>query len=126
MRSRLQRPPVPRLRSGLTVVEVLAALVVVSVGLLGMAGASALSFRAAIAAGRERRVVERLGLRLAALSAAGCQRAAGGAEDDAADGVRERWVVAPPTGGASLVEAGAEWAVDGRPRSVVLRSALLC
>lgn len=115
-----------RRRAGLTVVEVLAALVVVSVGLLGMAGTSALSFRAATAAGRERRAVARLQLRLAMLSATGCRRAASGVEAGAVDGVLVRWTVADAVGGAALIEASAEWVEGGRSRSLALRSALLC
>jgi len=42
-------------RSALTVVEVLVALMLVSVGLMGIAGTSALSFRTVVAAERERR-----------------------------------------------------------------------
>jgi prepilin-type N-terminal cleavage/methylation domain-containing protein len=116
----------PRDRHGLTVVEVLVALVIVSVGLLGMAGTSALLLRTATSAAREQRAVRRLDFRLAALAAAGCGRAAGGAAQDPGDGVRERWTVGTAEGGAALLDATAEWR-DGRGlRAMSLRSAILC
>jgi hypothetical protein len=116
----------PRPRRALTVVEVLVALVVVSVGLLGMAGTSALSLRTATSAAVERRAVHRLTLRLAVLSAGGCTRAVSGAQDDPGDGVRERWIVGVVTPEVAMVEATAQWREGGRPRALALRSALLC
>ena len=113
-------------RRALTVVEVLVALVIVSVGLLGMAGTSALSLRSATSAAVERRAVDRLAHRLAALSAAGCTRAAGGERGDAGDGVTERWTIGAAAQGVAMVEATAQWRDGGRPRELVLRSALLC
>jgi Tfp pilus assembly protein PilV len=115
------RPP-----SAFTVVEVLAALVVVAVGLLAMAGTSALSLRTAMAAARERRAVQRALTRLAILSAAGCGRAASGALDAPAEGMRERWVVTTPRAGVVMMDEWVEWQGGGRPRSLLLESALLC
>jgi Tfp pilus assembly protein PilV len=115
-----------RSRAGITVVEVLAALVVVSVGLLGMAGTSALALRTSVASARERRALGRVELRLAALASAGCAAAAGGSAPDAGDGVRERWTVEAARRGAAMVEATAEWEENTRSRAMVLRSALLC
>jgi Tfp pilus assembly protein PilV len=118
--------PPPSARPGLTVVEVLTALVIVSVGLLAMAGTSALSLRTVAAATRERRALRRLDLRLAALAAAGCGRAAGGTAADSRDSVRERWTVGAVIHGAALVDAGVEWREGARVRSITHRSALLC
>ncbi len=117
-----------RPRAGLSVVEVLVALVVVSVGLLGMAGTSALSLRTATSAAREWRAVRRLELRLAALAAAGCTGAATGSAGalEEGDGVRERWTEAAPLRGAALVEVAADWRDGARVRETVLRSAILC
>jgi prepilin-type N-terminal cleavage/methylation domain-containing protein len=124
----LAHPALPsnRARSGLTIVEVLAALVIVSVGLLGMAGTAALSLRTAAAARRERQALRRLDLRQAALTAGGCARATGGAESDPRDSVHEQWTVAAPLGGAALVEARVVWREGGRMRSIAHRSAILC
>jgi hypothetical protein len=114
-----------RARSALSVVEVLVALMLVSVGLLGMAGTSALSLRTARTAARERRATQRATTRLAILAAAGCGRATSGALDEA--DLRERWRVAPPRGGVSLVEASIEWRERSAEwRSILLQSALLC
>jgi Tfp pilus assembly protein PilV len=115
-----------RLRSGLTVVEVLVALVVVSVGLLGMAGTASLSLRTAATARRERQALRRLDLRAASLAAGGCARALGGSAFDPRDSVRERWTVATPLGGAALVDARVEWRDGARTRSIAHRSAVLC
>lgn len=116
----------PRSRPGLTIVEVLAALVVVSVGLLGMAGTAARSLRTAAAARRERQALRRLDLRMASLAAGGCVRAQGGTTFDPRDSVRERWTVTTPIGGAALVDARVEWREGTRTRSIAHRSALLC
>jgi len=108
------------------VVEVLVALVVVSVGLLGIAGASALSLRSATAAALERHAVRRLTVRHAALAAGGCALAAAGVHEDSGGGVRERWTVGAPTGGVAFVDVTARWRDRGGPRALVLRGAILC
>jgi prepilin-type N-terminal cleavage/methylation domain-containing protein len=118
--------PSDRARSGLTIVEVLAALVIVSVGLLGMAGTAALSLRTVAAATRERQALRRLDLRQAALTAGGCARAAGGAESDGRDSVHEQWTVTAPLRGAALVDVRVVWREGARIRSIAHRSALLC
>jgi len=110
---------------GFTLVEVLVALVVVTVGLLGVAGASALALRASSAALRERATVTRMRTRLALLSAAGCANAAGGQLSLPA-GLEDRWTVDPAVNGVRLVELRGEWDDVDHRRSVVLRSALLC
>ncbi len=115
-----------RPRLGLTVVEVLVALVILGVGLLGMAGSSALLFRTATSAAREERAVRRLQLRLASLVATGCGRAISGTREAAGDGVIERWTVEATAHGAALIEASAQWRDGARVRRFVLRSALLC
>ena len=118
--------PSRRARSGLTVVEVLAALVVVSVGLLGMAGTATLSLRTVNAARRERQALRRLDLRQALLAASGCTRAAGGVASETRDSIQEQWTVAAPLGGAALVEASVVWREGGQVRAIVQRSAILC
>ncbi len=110
---------------GFTVVEVLVALVIVTVGLLGVAGASATALRASSAALREREATTRARSRLAALEAAGCAIAASG-ELHLANGISDRWTVDAPVNGVRLLNVRAEWDDTGRRRSVLLRSALLC
>jgi prepilin-type N-terminal cleavage/methylation domain-containing protein len=112
-------------RRGFTVVEVLVALVIVTVGMLGVAGASAVALRASSAAIRERSAVTRARTRLALLEAQGCASAAGG-ELQLAAGVVDRWTVGPPTSGVRLVEMRAEWDDTRGRRYVLLQGALLC
>ena len=126
MRIVYPRPARAPARSGLAVVEVLVALVIVSVGVLAMAGTSSLSLRTAATATRERLAVRRVNHRLAVLAASGCARAESGVSDGAGDGMRERWTVGPPTAGVALLEASTEWRESNGPRAVVLRSAILC
>ncbi len=113
-------------RAGLTLVEVLVALVVVSVGLLGVAGTSALALRTTTAAARERAALGRLELRLAALAAAGCVSPTSGVVGDLDEGIRERWTLSAPSRGVALVDASADWRDGGVIRSLALRSAILC
>jgi prepilin-type N-terminal cleavage/methylation domain-containing protein len=113
------------MRCGFTVVEVLVALVIVTVGLLGVAGASAVALRASSAAIRERSAVTRARTRLALLEAAGCATATGGELRLAAGGV-DRWTAAPATNGVRLVEVRAEWDGTRGRRYVLLQGALLC
>ena len=114
-----------RRRRAFTVVEVLVALVVVTVGLLGVAGASAMALKASNAALRERAAITRARTRLALLVAAGCTNASDG-EVRVAGGVVERWSVGPTLAGVRLVEARAQWDDAGRRRVSLLSGALLC
>ena len=113
-----------RARRGITVVEVLVALVLVAVGLLAMAGTSALAFRTAMAASRERLAVRQADRRLARLTAAGCASATAGT--DSAAGMRERWSMADSLGGVASIEASVAWQAGARRRVLTLRSALVC
>ena len=113
-------------RAGLTVVEVLVALVIVSVGLLGIAGTSTLALRTTTAAARERAALSRAELRLATLAASGCAVPTTGASGSLDAGVRERWSVSVPVRGMAMVDASADWRERGRIRSLVLRSAIPC
>ena len=104
----------------------MAALVVVSVGILGIAGTSALSLGSIRAAERELGALRRLELRLAALTAAGCSDAVGGDLGAAGDAERETWTVEAASRGVALVEATIRWQEHGRPRRLTLRSAIVC
>ncbi len=120
LRSRL------RTRAGLTVVEVLTALVMVSVGLLGMAGTSALALRTTSFASRERLALGRLQLRLATLAAAGCGSASSGSAEDVVVTMREQWTVGPELRGAALVNASVEWRAGAGKRAMTASSAIVC
>ena len=114
-----------RAKDAFTVVEVLVALVVVTVGLLGVAGASATALRASNAALREQAAVARARNRLARLHGAGCTVASDGV-DPLSAGLVDRWTVAPAINRVRLVEVRTEWDDVGRRATVLLRSALLC
>lgn len=111
--------------SGFTIVEVLVAVVVVTVGLLGVAGASAMALRASNAALRERDAVTRARTRLAILAAAGCAAASDG-EVRRGGEIVEQWTVAPAMNRVRLVQARADWNDTGRRRTLLLPGALLC
>lgn len=113
-------------RRGLTLVEVMIALVLVAVGLLGIAGASALSLRALGEHAGALRATRQASLRMARLESGGCPGAHGGVAMDEMTGMRERWVVGPPLDGAVLVDDSLAWTSGGRPRQLVVHSALLC
>jgi type II secretory pathway pseudopilin PulG len=127
-RPREQPRPVKHSRraGGLTVVEVLVALVIVGVGLLGMAGTAALSLRTATAASRELRALREVERRLAVMSASGCEGLSSGEDGGGGDTPRISWTVAEVRRGARAIEAVARWADGSGARTLRLRSALLC
>jgi Tfp pilus assembly protein PilV len=112
-------------RGGLTVVEVLVALVLLAVGLLGLAGSSALSLRVAESAARERRAIDRARSRLAVLSASPCGSAVTGQSHVAPD-LDEWWTVGSPRAGLAAIDVGVRWRAFGRPRSLTLAGAVVC
>jgi len=113
-------------RRGLSIVEVLVALMVLTVGLLGVAGASARSIKVGVAAVRERRATQRAADRVATLASQGCSRARSGSLVDSVAGMTERWTLTMPGAGVALIDADVQWAASGRTRSITLRSAMLC
>lgn len=121
------RPPLrTRRRCGLTVVELLVALMLVSVGLLGIAGSSALALRSARGAAQEERAARRASTRLARLGAAGCERATSGSLNDPGGVPVERWSVGPPRNGTVRLQATVLWTTSRGRRALTIESALLC
>jgi prepilin-type N-terminal cleavage/methylation domain-containing protein len=116
----------PSRQQGLTVIEVLVALVLVTVGLLGFAGTSALAVRSAATAVRQHDALVRAGRRMALLAATGCDRALSGETARDGAGVRERCVVGPPRNGAATLAMTVEWVDPRGARALTLQSALLC
>lgn len=115
---------IPRPRHGLSIIEVLIALVLVAVGILGIAGASTLALRTATANAFEQRAQRLAELRIAQLSARGCAGPASGA--DSSSSLREQWTLAAVANGAALLDESVSWTADGKARRLLLQTALLC
>ncbi len=115
-----------RIRAGMTVVEVLVAMMLLTIGLLGFAGSSALAVRTVSAAQHHRGAVQRAASRIAALSASACSGLVSGERMDPNDRYRERWRVGSGPAGIVSVEAHVAWVAAAGERDVMLRSAILC
>jgi hypothetical protein len=100
--------------------------VIVTVGLLGASGSSVVAMRAVARVGHERAATNRALSRLALLYAGGCGRAASGESEPQSDGLGEQWIVDHTRPEVALLTARVEWRDHGRPRELVLESALLC
>jgi Tfp pilus assembly protein PilV len=120
----LSRASHPRL--GMSVVEVLVALMIVSIGLLGIAGSTALAFRTTMDAERRRDAAQRAASRVAQLSATGCARAADGSTSDPTRQISERWTVAARANGFATVTDSVSWMSARGARSFSLTSAITC
>lgn len=116
----------PTHRRGVSIVEVLVSLVLLAVGLLGVAGNGAIAMRASGGASRERRAAQRAGDRLAALREQGCASARSGVLADPTAALVERWTVGSVTGGAVLVDVEVRWRAPAGQRVLLLRGGILC
>ena len=117
---------VSRQPAGVSIVEVLVALVLLAIGLLGVAGNGAIAMRASGGAARERRAAQRAADRLAALREQGCAGARSGSLVDPRAAAAERWTVGAVAGGAVLVDVEERWRAPAGQRVLLLRSGLLC
>ena len=115
-----------RSRSGLTVVEVIIALMLVSIGLLAIAGSTSLALRTTLDAAGRNAAAQRAVSRVAQLAAAGCDRAAGGADADAARQVTERWTIVAQANGFAIISDSVMWTSARGARSFSLMSAFTC
>ena len=84
-------------RAGMSVVEVLIALKLVTIGLLAIAGSSALALRTSLDAGRRRHAAHRVSTRISALEAGGCAAISSGSATDSALQLTEAWTVVTRT-----------------------------
>jgi Tfp pilus assembly protein PilV len=112
-------------RPGISVVEVLVALMLVTIGLLGVAGSSALALRSQIRSGGERHAVRLAANRFAAIAAAGCATAGGSATDTVRQAT-EWWTVAPVRNGFATVRDSVEWMSARGTRTLAVESAVPC
>jgi prepilin-type N-terminal cleavage/methylation domain-containing protein len=116
----------PTRRRGVSIIEVLVALVLLAIGLLGVAGNAAIAMRASGGAARERRAAQRAGDRLAAVREQGCASARSGVLVDSSAALVERWTVGAVAGGAALVDAEVRWRAPAGQRVLLLRGGILC
>jgi len=119
-------PAGPLQRSGASIVEVLVAIVLLAIGLLGVAGNAAIAMRASGSSARERRAIQRAADRVAALREQGCAAARSGTVVDAAAALSERWTVDPVAASAVLVDVEVRWRAPAGERTLLLRSGFLC
>jgi Tfp pilus assembly protein PilV len=110
----------------MTIVEVLVALMIVSIGLLGIAGSTTLALRTAHESIQRRNVMQRIVSRHSQLAAAGCSGATSGTATDSARSLAEYWYVSVQTSGFALVRDSVRWMGPRGPRSFVLESAFPC
>jgi Tfp pilus assembly protein PilV len=126
MPTHLHRRADQRNRSGLSVVEVLIALMLVSIGLLGIAGSSALALRSTLDAAHHRHATSLATSRLAQLSATGCTLAANGSATDAPLQIAEQWTVASRSNGFAIITDSIHWMSAQGPRTLAVTSAIIC
>jgi len=110
----------------MSVVEVLVALMIVSIGLLGIAGSSALALRSTLDAAHRREAAQRATSRVAQLASAGCDLAANGAAIDAEHQIAERWTVASRVNGFAMVTDSVSWMSARGSRTFSLTTAISC
>lgn len=115
-----------RCRTGFTVVEVLVALMVVSVGLLAMAGSTTLMLRTTLDVTRRRAAVQQAASRVAQLTAEGCDRASSGSLTSADRQRTERWVIGSRVNGFVVVVDTVRFVGVRGVRSFSLASAIAC
>src|SRR5258708_30832571 len=113
-------------RSGISVVEVLVALMIVSIGLLGIAGSTTLALRATFDAAHRREVAQRAATRFSLLAAGGCASATAGVAPDAAHKITERWTVSARSNGFISVTDSVDWLSARGPKAFALTTAIAC
>ena len=121
-----RHPPHPHARTGLSVVEVLVALMLVSIGLMGIAGSTALALRTTLDSAHRREAAQRAASRIALLSANGCRRSVAGSASDTNGQVSEHWTIGPPVNGFAVVTDSVSWLSARGPQSFFLASAITC
>ena len=109
----------------MSVVEVLVALMLVTIGLLGIAGSTALTLRTTLDSMRRREATERAATRFALIAAGGCAAARSGFASDQRQ-LSERWTVAAAGNHFALVSDSILWMSARGPRSLAIRTAIQC
>jgi hypothetical protein len=114
-----------RARPALSVIEVLVALMLITIALLGMAGSTALALRQITEAGGRRIALHSALTRFGMLAAEGCLRASSGVRTDSVSGLREHWIVVGSQGFAQITDT-VEWRSVRGTRVMALESAFTC
>ena len=122
----MPNPPARPPRSGLTVVEVLVALILVAVAMLAMAGSTSLALRTTLDAQRRRDAAHLIESRLSRLAAAGCPAAMSGEDADPSRHLRERWTIAGQAGPFATVTDSISWLSARGPVGLAVTSAIPC
>ncbi len=98
----------------------------ITVGLLGMAGSSSLALRSAFDATREREAIRLAANRFALLASQGCGGAVSGYASDSARRMAEWWFVAPSQNGFATVRDSVQWTSARGVRRMAIQSAVQC
>ena len=121
----LPGPPF-RNRSGLSIVEVLVALMLVTVGMMGIAGSTALSLRTTLDSARRREAAARATSRISQLASAGCARVTAGTSVDSTRQLNEQWWVVAHANGFTTITDSVDWSSARGRKSFALTSAITC
>lgn len=121
-----QRRAPRRPRRGISIVEVLVALMLICIGLLGIAGSTALALRTTLDSTHRRDAMQRAASRFALLSSVGCDSARGGALNDPSRQLTEQWTVSAAGPHFALVTDSVRWMSARGPRVFALQTAIPC
>ncbi len=113
-------------RRGMSVVEVLVALMLVTIALLAVAGSSALALRTSLDASRRRHAAHRVATRLAQLEARGCAAIAPGSDAEPALQLTEHWTIVSRSAAFVIVADSIAWMSPTGPVARTLTSAIPC
>ncbi len=112
-------------RRGLSIVEVMVALVLITIALLGMAGSVAIAVRQITDANGRRIAVHDARTRFGVLAAEGCLRATSGIRSDTVTGLREHWIVSSDARFGYVTDT-IVWNSPRGARSLTVQSAFAC
>ncbi|HEX9483989.1 MAG TPA: hypothetical protein VF929_05390 [Gemmatimonadaceae bacterium] len=112
-------------RAGLSVVEVLVALMIVTIALIGIAGSTSLVVRQTFDAAKRRAMAHRAHTRLGILASQGCSGATSGTFTSS-DGTVEHWTFGTALPAFGIVSDTITWRSGGGVRVVALNGAFPC
>ena len=115
-----------RARCGLTLAEVVVALVLLQCGALALVAASAAAVRVVAAAEAQERATLAARDRLEQLALRACSTTQLETSADSSPGLRERWAVSPVRGGVRLAVDTVEYFDRDMTRALVLERLVLC